>query len=73
MIVEKRVTGTPKNTTIEDNAYNFLLKLEQDKNKEYLVGIDYASLNCSDLSVLGYFTKDKEGKLVYEGYKILDE
>jgi hypothetical protein len=56
----------------EKEVNEFLNELSKD-NKEYIVGIDYASIYSKDYTVVAYFTETEDGKLKLEGVKLFND
>jgi hypothetical protein len=55
----------------EKEVNEFLNELRKD-DKEYIVGIDYASIYSPDYyTAVAYFTETEDGKLKLEGVKLL--
>jgi phage terminase large subunit-like protein len=54
----------------EKEVNEFLNELSKD-NKEYVVGIDYASIYSKDHTAVAYFTEEENGVFKLEGVKIL--
>jgi hypothetical protein len=54
----------------ETEVNEFLNELSKD-DKEYIVGIDYASIYSKDCTAVAYFTETEDGKLKFEGVKLL--
>lgn len=50
----------------------FLNELRKD-DKEYIVGIDYASIHFKDCTAVAYFTETEDGKLILEGVKLFND
>lgn len=60
----------PKYKKSEKEVNEFLNELRKD-DKEYIVGIDYASIFFKDCTAVVYFTETEDGKLKLEGVKLL--
>ena len=50
----------------------FLNELRKD-DKEYIVGIDYASIYSKDYTAAAYFTETEDGKLKLKGVKFFND
>jgi phage terminase large subunit-like protein len=61
---------TPILKKSEKEVNEFLNELRKD-DKEYIVGIDYASIYSPDYTAVAYFYEDEEGTLKLEGIKLL--
>jgi hypothetical protein len=63
-----KTEGSPKSRYTKLFVNKKLKELE-DSEKEYVVGIDYASIYSKDYTSVCYFTEDESGNLVLEGTK----
>lgn len=52
-------------------VHELLTELRKD-DKEYIVGIDYASIYSKDCTAVTYFTETEDGKLKFEGMKLFN-
>lgn len=53
-------------------VHEMLNELRKD-DKEYIVGIDYASIYSKDCTAVAYFAEDEDGKLKLEGVKLFND
>jgi hypothetical protein len=67
-IYEDKIPILSLNKSVKE-VDEFLNELRKD-DKEYIVGIDYASIYSKNCTAVAYFTETENGKLKLEGVKL---
>lgn len=70
-IYEDKIPILSLNKSVKE-VDKFLNELRKD-DKEYIVGIDYASIYFKDCTAMAYFIEDEDGKLKLEGVKLFND